>query len=210
MKIITEDFLQKMDASFKNKSKKDIYMIYIMMFGVIFAFSYLFFWDSSEETFTEKTKQINQINSYINADKSFLLLNPESKIANLDLEIKTINNELDKYKENNAYIKAKIGTISSLIYDEKVWGEYLHSISTNAKKYGVKIIDFTNEYANTDRAFGHILDINLTTTSNYKDTLKFINSLEQSELVVDVHKLAIKSNERLDTNLSISVWGITY
>ncbi|MDD2448283.1 MAG: hypothetical protein PHS42_01345 [Sulfurimonas sp.] len=210
MKIITEDFLQNMDASFKNKSKKDIYMTYIMIFGIIFTFSYLLFWDSSEAAFTEKNMQINQLSSKITADEAYLEANPENKILNLDLEINKLDSALKIHKENNAYIKAKIGTISSLIYDEKIWGEYLHSISINANKYGVKIIDFTNEYANTDRAFGHILDINLTTTSNYKDTLKFINSLEQSELVVDVHRLAIKSNESLDTNLSISVWGITY
>jgi len=210
MKIITEDFLQNMDASFKNKSKKDIYMTYIMIFGVIFTFSYLLFWDSSEAAFTEKNMQINQLSSKISADEAYLGVNPESRIFSLDLEINKLDSALKIHIENNAYIKTKIGTISSLIYDEKVWGEYLHSISTNAKKYGVKIIDFTNEYANTDRAFGHILDINLTTTSNYKDTLKFINSLEQSELVVDIHNLVIKSNERLDTNLSISVWGITY
>ncbi|EQB40647.1 hypothetical protein M947_02230 [Sulfurimonas hongkongensis] len=210
MKINIEDYLQSIDASFKNKSQKDIYMTYIMIFSVIFAFSYLLFWDSSEAAFKEKNDQINKITSKINADKAYLQINPESKIASLDHEIKRLNRDLEIYKENNAYIKSKIETISSLIYDERVWGEYLHSISTNAKKYGIKIIDFTNEYASTNKAFGHILDIDLKTTANYKNSLKFINSLEQSDLVVDIHKLGIKANKRLDTNLSISVWGITY
>lgn len=210
MNINLEDYLQSIDASFKNKSQKDIYMTYIMIFGLIFAFSYLLFWDSSEAAFKEKNNQINQINAKIDADKIYLKLNPESKIASLDLEIKKINSDLEIQKENNAYIKSKIETISSLIYDERTWGEYLHSISANAKKYGIKIIDFTNEYAKTDKAFGHILDIDLKTTAGYKNTLKFINSLEQSDLVVDIHKLEIKANERLETDLSISVWGITY
>jgi len=210
MKINIEDYLQSIDASFKNKSQKDIYMTYIMIFGLIFAFSYLLFWDNAKGTFKERNNQINQITSKINADKAYLQVNPESKIANLSLEINKLNSNLEIYKENNAYIKSKIGTISSLIYDERTWGEYLHSISTNAKKYGIKIIDFTNEYANCDKAFGHILNINLKTTAKYKNTLKFINSLEQSDLVVDIHKLNIKANKTLDTNLSISVWGITY
>ncbi|MCK9491030.1 MAG: type 4a pilus biogenesis protein PilO [Sulfurimonas sp.] len=210
MKINIEDYLQSIDASFKNKSQKDIYMTYIMVFGVIFAFSYLLFWDSSEAAFKETNKQINQITSKINADKAYLQVNPESKIASLDLEIKKLNNNLEIHKNNNAYIKSKIETISSLIYDERTWGEYLHSISTNAKKYGIKIVDFTNEYAKTDKSFGHILDIELKTTAKYTNTLRFINSLEQSELVVDIHKVKIKANERLDTDLSISVWGITY
>jgi len=210
MKNNIEDYLQSIDASFKNKSQKDIYMTYIMIFGVIFAFSYLLFWDSSEAAFNEKNKQINHISSKINADKAYLQANPESKIASLDLEIKKINSDLDIHKKNNAYIKSKIETISSLIYDERTWGEYLHSISINAKKYGIKIVDFTNEYAKTEQSFGHILDIELKTTANYKNTLRFINSLEQSDLVVDIHKLNIQANDRLDTDLFISVWGITY
>lgn len=210
MKINIEDYLQSIDASFKNKSQKDIYMTYIMIFGLIFAFSYILFWDSSEAAFEEKNNQLNELSAKINADKIYLNVNPETKIAYLDIEIKKINSDLERLKGNNAYIKSKIETISSLIYDERTWGEYLHSISTNAKKYDIKIIDFTNEYASTNNAFGHILDINLKTTANYKNTLKFINSLEQSDLVVDIHKLGIKANDRLDTALSISVWGITY
>jgi len=40
--------------------------------------------------------------------------------------------------------------------------------------------------------------------------LKFINTLEQSELVVDIHHLKIDAKENLNTDLNISVWGITY
>ncbi|WP_373036016.1 type 4a pilus biogenesis protein PilO [Sulfurimonas sp.] len=210
MKINIEDYLQQIDATFKDKSQKDIYMTYIMIFGIIFAFSYLLFWESSLIAFEEKRKQITAITSKINADKMFLQQNPETKITQLDMEIKRFEAELAQNKQNNAYIKSKIETISSLIYDERTWGEYLHSISINAKKYGIKIIDFTNKYSDNNNSFGHILDITLNTTGNYKDSLKFINSLEQSELVVDIHDLGIKSEKTLITDLNISVWGITY
>jgi Tfp pilus assembly protein PilO len=210
MKINIEDYLQRIDASFRDKSQKDIYMTYIMIFGLIFAFSYLLFWESSLIAFEEKNKQITTISSKINADKRFLQANPESKITILDREIKMSEAQLQAHKDNNAYIKSKIETISSLIYDERTWGEYLHSVSTNAKKYGIKIVDFTNEYAKNNTSFGHVLDISLKSTGNYKDTLRFINSLEQSDLVVDVHDLNISVEKTLNTELFISVWGITY
>jgi Tfp pilus assembly protein PilO len=210
MKINIEDYLQRVDAAFKDKSQKDIYMTYIMIFGVIFAFSYLLFWESSQTSFEEKNKQITAINSKINMDKMYLQHNPVTKISILDREIKNIETQLTSHKDNNAYIKSKIETISSLIYDERTWGEYLHSISTNAKKYNIKIINFTNKYADNNNSFGHILDISLKTTGSYKNTLKFVNSLEQSELVVDIHDLGIKADKILNTELFISVWGITY
>ncbi|MFT7003286.1 MAG: Tfp pilus assembly protein PilO [Sulfurimonas sp.] len=210
MKINIEDYLQQIDAAFKNKNQKDKYMTYIMIFGLIFAFSYLLFWENSLAAFEEKNKQITSISSKINLDKRFLQNNPEIKINKLDKEIKKAEAALLVQENNNAYIKTKIETISSLIYDERTWGEYLHSVSTNAKKYGIKIIDFKNEYAKNNESFGHILDITLKTTGNYKNTLKFINSLEQSELVVDIHDLSIKAEDNLNTELFISVWGITY
>jgi len=113
-------------------------------------------------------------------------------------------------KDNNAYIKNKIETISSLIYDERAWGEYLHSISKNAKTYNIKIHKFINTYALNNQSFGHILNIEVTSYGNFNNTMKFLNSLEKSDLVVDIHALNVKAQNNLDTDLKISVWGITY
>ena len=101
-------------------------------------------------------------------------------------------------------------TISSLIYDEKLWGEYLDSISKNALKHNVKIINFVNKYVDNNESFGHVLDIKLDVTAKYADTINFVNSLEESELVVDMHTFDIKAKDTLDSKLNISVWGITY
>jgi len=210
MKINIEDYLQKIDNSFKGKAQKDIYLTYVMIFAVIFAISYLLFWDTSVEKFKATNAKIRTVEKNINADNQYLKNNPETKIVKLDRDIKNAEAALASKKETNAYIKTKIEAISFLIYDERAWGEYLHSISKNAKKYNVKIIDFTNKYALHNTSFGHILDITLQTTGRYKNTLKFINSLEQSDLVVDIHDINIKSEDRLNSEFKISVWGITY
>jgi len=210
MKINIEDYLHRIDVAFKDKSQKDTYMTYIMVVAVIFAFAYLLFWDSSFEKFERTRASVNNLQVKINADKAFLQRNPESKIIQLEREINKINNKVIALKDTNAYIKSKIETISSLIYDERAWGEYLDSITKNAQKYDIKLITLTNKYAQTDSSFGHILDITIKSVANYKNTLKFINSLEQSELVVDIHNFDIKADQVLNTDLNISVWGITY
>jgi len=210
MKINIEDYLLQLDNIFKGKTQRDVYVVYVMIFAVIFAFSYLLFWDTSVKGFKTTNSKIDTVKSKITKDENFLRYNTEAKIAMLDKDIQRLNNTLNTSKENNAYIKTKIETIASLIYDERSWGEYLHSISKDAKKYHVKIIDFTNKYALHEETFGHILDVTLKTTGNYKNTLRFINSLEQSDLVVDIHDISIKAEERLNSDLNISVWGITY
>lgn len=208
--INIEDYLHAIDQAFKDKPKKDIYMYYIMIVSLVFGLSYMLFWDSSFDSFETTRKNVISLDQKINADKSFLQLNPESVIVQLDKEIKNLNLEIVASKENNSYIKSKIEAIPSLIYDERTWGEYLDSISKNAQTYSMKIKHFTNRYAAVDSSFGHILDISVKSTGNYKNTLKFINSLEQSDLVVDIHDFSIKAENSLSSDLNISVWGITY
>ncbi len=210
MKINIEDYLHKIDTAFKDKEKREIYMTYMMVVAAIFAFAYLFFWDSSFEKFERTRKDVASLQQQIAADKRFLQMNPQAKIVQLDNEIKNINAQIVEFKDTNAYIKSKIETISFLIYDERAWGEYLDSISTNAQKYNVKLLNLTNEYAKAESSFGHILDISIETEGNFKNTLKFINSLEQSNLVVDIHDFDLKAQEALNSKLQISVWGIRY
>lgn len=210
MKMNIEDYLQRIDNTFKEKTQKDIYMTYIMIFAIIFAFAYLLFWDTSIAEFEQKQQQNSALKSKIDLHKLYLSQNPESKITLLENDIKRASNEMIIHKDNNAYIKNKIETISSLIYDERTWGEYLYSISTNAQKYNVQIKNLNNHYATNNSSFGHVLDITIKTTAKYKNTIKFINSLEQSNLVVDIHGLSIKAQDTLNSDLNISVWGITY
>lgn len=208
-KLIIEDNLHKIDAFFKDKSKKDIYMIYIMIFGVIGTIAYPFY-DLSVNEFRAANEKVEAINTKINADNIYLNVNPPEKITMLSSEISKLQSQLLEVKNNNEYIKGKIETISSLIYDEIGWGAYLSSISKNASKHNVKILKFTNKHSKSNESFGHILDITLQFAASYPDTIKFINSLETSDLVVDIHNFSIKSQNQLITNLDISVWGITY
>ncbi len=204
-----EGYLHSIDVAFKKKSKKDAKLTYIMVASIIFAFAYLF-WDSSVDDFVASKNEISTIQSNINADKAYLQANPETVIANLDNQIKKIKIKLIDKKDQNAYIKSKIETISDIIYDERRWGKYIDSIASSAKKYNIKILEFNNHYVTTAESFGHMLDLNVSVTGSYKNTLKFINALEQSDLVADINGLDIKAQNKLNTDLKISVWGIIY
>ncbi len=210
MKISIEDYLHKIDLSLKNKAKKDVQLTYVMVASIIFAFSYYFFWDASENDFLDQNNQIANIQAKLNVDKAYLAANPPIKIATLQNQIKQAQAQMIDYKDKNDYIKNKIGAISSLIYDERTWGTYINSISLDAQRYHIRITEFTNEFSANKGSFGHILDLSIKLSGSYKNTLKFINALEQNDLVVDIHDLSIKAQNKLDTELKISVWGITY
>lgn len=210
IKLMIEEILQKIDLFFKEKSQKETYMVYIMVLAIFSAVAYPFY-ENSEKEFQVIKEKVTDVTAKINADKIYLKTNTEATVAALEQDIKNLEHELVAQKDLNKYIKEKIDAISSLIYNEKAWGEYLNSISIHAKNHDIKILKFVNTYSlNNEAAFGHVLDISLDVTGNYVDTIKFINALEQSELVVDVHDLDIKAEEKLNTKIDISVWGITY
>lgn len=209
-KLMIEETLQRIDNFFKEKSQKDVYMVYIMIIAILSALAYPFY-DLTAKEFNVIKDKVTQITTKIDADKIYLKVNTEATVVKLGQDIILLEGELVTQRDTNKYIKEKIETISSLIYDEVAWGKYLNSISIRAKEHNMKIINFVNTYSlNNESAFGHVLDISLDVKGSFLDTVKFINSLEQSELVVDVHDLDVKAQDALNTKIKISVWGITY
>lgn len=208
MKINIEDYLYKIDSALNQKSKRDLFVIYAMIILSIVGMSYLTLFDSSKELFDQEHAKVEKVQQKLDIDHQYLSVNTLQVVAQLDKDINDLKRQYMVYKDYNQYIKYQIEQISSLFYDEQTWGEYLDSISENAKKHDVKVLNFNNRYATNSTTFGHVLDINVRVEGPYKNTLKFINSIEQSFLVVDLHDISMKAEEDLYSDLNISVWGI--
>jgi hypothetical protein len=210
MTNFVENYLYKMDNAFAEKDEKEILMIYVMIFGGLFALSYFLFWDSAEKSFHTAHNKVIAIQKSITTDKNYLASNPESKIASIISQTESTKQQFANTQENNEYIKYSIEKISELYYDEQTWGDYINSISKDAKKEKIKLVELNNNFTDERETFGHVLDISVKATGRYKNMLKFINKLEQSFLVVDLHTFRFSTDEKLMVDLNISVWGITY
>lgn len=208
MKFQIENYLYSLDQSLSTKSDRDKMMLFIIIFASLFAFSYLFLWESSEAGFKTSHEKALRVETDLNNDKLYLTANPPEKITQIEQETAAIEKQHALYIQYNTYIKEKLEQISSLYYDEKVWGAYLDSISRYARDYKVKLNKFGNTLQTDNSSFGHVLDISISSEGPYKNTLKFINALEQSYLVVDLHTFKINADEKLKSDLNISVWGI--
>ncbi len=208
MKFHIEDYLYALDQSLGQKSDRDKMMLYVMIFASLFAISYLFFWESSEASFKTSHEKALKVEADLNFDKQYLAANPPERIIQIEQETAEIERQHGLYVQYNAYIKEQLEQISSLYYDEKVWGAYLDSVSRYARAYNVKLAKFGNTLQTDNSSFGHVLDITISSEGPYKNTLKFINALEQSFLVVDLHDFNVTASEKLKGDLNISVWGI--
>ncbi len=208
MKTHIEDYLYSLDRALGQKSERDKTVLYVLIFASLFALSYLSFWDSSEASFKMSHDKALKVQHDLDIDKQYLAANPPERIVQIERETAAIERRHALYIQYNAYIKEQIEQISSLYYDEKVWGAYLDSISQYAKNYNITLSKFGNTLQPNNSSFGHVLDISIASTGNYKNTLKFINALEQSSLVVDLHDFNLTAGEKLTGVLDISVWGI--
>ena len=208
MKFNIEDYLYSIDKALSLKSERDKMMMFVMIFASLSAFSYLLLWESSEASFKVSHEKAIKMESDLSSDKNYLEANPVEKIAQIEQETVAIQMDEQHYIQYNAYIKDKIEQISSLYYDEKTWGAYLDSVSKYARAYNVKLLNFGNTLTTDNSSFGHVLDIHITAEGPYKNTLKFINALEQSYLVVDLHDIDMVADKKLTSDLNISVWGI--
>lgn len=208
MTLNIENYLYSLDHTLSLKSERDKMMLYGMIFAGLFAFSYLLFWDSSEADFKTSHEKAIAMESDLNNDKQYLEANPPERIIQIEQETKVIELEYQHYIQYNAYIKDRLEQISSLYYDEVIWGAYLDSISKYARAYNVKFTQFGNTLTTDNSSFGHVLDISISSDAPFKNTLKFINALEQSTLVVDLHDMNMTADTKLKSELNISVWGI--
>lgn len=210
LKFNIEDHLYKIDQAFAQKDEKEVYMIYILIAGGLIFLSYYLLWDSSKAAYDQALRTSQSLEQKIRSDEIYLQTHPETMIMQIENQTKALEAQFVQYQDSNAYIKYQIEQISSLYYDEKAWGEYLDLVATNAKKHHIKIEEFSNSFAKDKDEFGHVLDINVKSYGKFHDLLKYINSLEQSFLVVDIHDLSLTAEDKLRADLQISVWGITY
>lgn len=210
MSAMLEKYLYDIDQSFAQKSEKDVKMIYAMVFIVLVMFSYLVFWESSEKGYNDIKAASLKVQDKIAKDKQYLLMHPASEIVRLDQQITDLNNKLVVLKDENVYIKAEIEKIPELFYDQETWGAFIDSVAENAKKHKVKLNFFANRLATDKTTFGHVLNLEIQAVAPYKNMVKFINAIEKSKLVVDLHDLDLVATEKLNLDLKLSVWGITY
>jgi len=210
MSAVIEKYLYDIDQSFAQKSDKDVKMIYAMVFIVLVMFSYLVFWESAEKGYTDIKAASLKVQDKIAADKRYLLTHPESQIVKLNSEINDLNNRLTTLKAENVYIKSEIEKIPELFYDQETWGAFIDSIAENARKHKVKLNFFANRLASDKTKFGHVLNLEIQAEAPYKNMIRFINSIEKSKLVVDLHDMDLEATDKLKLDLKLSVWGITY
>ncbi len=207
--------LEKIDDFLSDKKPSEQKIIFFSIFIVFFVISYQYLFPYTKKMVKKSESQKRDMLSKINEDKNFIASitvngDKEFIIKSLQAEIAKLKKKFVNIKHQNEYLDFQIHTLSNLLYNEKNWAKFLDSIASKAKKHNIDINFIRNEFVKNSKNFGHVLEIEIDCNGEFRNIIGFINSIEQSELVVDIYGMELTGKADIETNIKVSVWGINY
>ena len=217
MKFV-EDKLEALDVYFAPKKESEKWMLILGVAGIIAYLGYSLLLPYTEELYNKSEKSKKRIqksiannNTYLNSitvsgDREYYVKKYDNDIVAKKKNIVNVNNKIK-------FINSNLEKLSDMLFNQKSWSRFLNTITQKAEIHNVNLEYITNKYADNNGSFGHVLEIGLGATGNYRSIVKFMNELEQNVLVTDIFetKLTLDNNSSdIKADINISVWGINH
>lgn len=211
--------LDQLDQWFASKgnSANNYFYIALLFVGVVAYFilsqqadPYL---EKSETNLSTATTKLEgaqrEYNEFFGGDPEAFVNNKRNILNGAKTNLKNINDE-------RGYLDGKLKEISKLTYNEKNWATFMDSLSTIAENNNIKIyaIHSDRREPSIKQIFQPeaLLDIDVKFEGAFSNVLRYINLIEQSEMIVDVNKMDINAtkNGKIGGSIGISIWGVNY
>jgi DNA repair exonuclease SbcCD ATPase subunit len=205
--------IERLDSFLTSKKPSEALLISLVVAAVAGYTTFLAISDPAEKfskdyatKHTAKNAQLTTANADIERYKSL--------IPNLQKEITASKATLERTQYTNGYVDTKLKELSYLLFNDKSWASFMDRITFLAKKHNITVIKISNNFLDEKKQarekVEQVLTVNVGFSSEFKNLIKFINEIEESQLVVDVNKIDLLSTRKIDGNISISVWGMLY
>jgi len=206
----------KIDNYLKDKKSSELSLVFLMVFVAIGFVIYSSVFPITEKIL-KKTKnshksiktKLSQERAYLNSvtrngDKNFI-------VKKMTAEVNREKKLLEDTKYANAYVDTKLKELSYLLFNDKNWAKFIDSIAFIGQKYGVELALIDNKFFEPNlQEIKQVLTVKVNFNGEFKNILKFINEIEESDLVVDINNLELKSSDTITGTLDIAVWGMKY
>ncbi len=202
----------QIDDYFASKSPSEVSLILMGCSLVIGYFVYSFVFSYTDEELISTENKIKSIKQKINQDNNYLLANSQAKLASLRKDVERKNIEFENISYKMSYVDNKLHELSYLLFDDRSWAGFVDNISALAKKYQVDIKSIGNIFFEpTFQKITHVVEVNIHSEAEFKNTVKFLNAIEESQLVIDVSDINMtSSNNVISSRFKIAVWGMKY
>ena len=207
--------LKPIDDFFASRKRSEKYLIYLSIFLGIFLSSYQYLLPYTEKLRKQAKREKEAIQSKIDIDRAYIrgiTVNGDELfyIKTYSKQVKALQENLLFLRNKKNYLDEKIRELSYLLYNKQKWAEFLNSLTELADKHNIEINYILNNFLDVTKTFGHVLEVEISCQGNFKNTIAYINDIEQSDLVVDVYAMKMSNNRPITTLLKVSVWGIKY
>jgi Ni,Fe-hydrogenase I large subunit len=214
--VTSDKFFEKIDTALKDKKSSELSIIYAGIFIIIATIVYLYVFPVSEQMLKQTKNQLQAMKTKIAKEKSYIRSKTVAGdkffyVKKVKAKIKQTKEKLSSMIFANGYIDTKLRELSYLLYNDVNWANFIDDITKNAKKYRVNINFIKNRFNELNyKKVEQALDVEVDANGNFNNLIKFINSIEESNLVVDVHELTMDIKKTIHVNFKIAVWGIKY
>ena len=211
--------LDQLDQWFASKgnSANNYFYIALLFVGVVAYFILSGYADPYlEESETNLSTATTKLEGAQREYNEFFGGDPEAFVNNKRNILNGARTNLNNIIEERGYLDDKLNEISKLTYNEKNWAKFMDSLSTIAENNNIKIyaIHSDRREPSIKQIFQPeaLLDIDVKFEGAFSNVLRYINLIEQSEMIVDVNKMDINAtkNGKIGGSIGISIWGVNY
>jgi hypothetical protein len=211
--------LDQLDQWFASKgnSANNYFYIALLFVGVVAYFILSNYADPYlEESETNLSTATTKLEGAQREYNEFFGGDPDAFVNNKRNILNGARTNLNNIIEERKYLDGKLKEISKLTYNEKNWAKFMDSLSTIAENNNIKIyaIHSDRREPSIKQIFQPeaLLDIDVKFEGAFSNVLRYINLIEQSEMIVDVNKMDINAtkNGKIGGSIGISIWGVNY
>ncbi|VYS96112.1 type 4a pilus biogenesis protein PilO [Campylobacter ureolyticus] len=179
-----ENYLDKIDNALLSKQQNEVQMINLGLAVVVLLFGYLLAFGPAQDYFDAKQSTLKQE-----------------------------DDNLKFVQAQNNYFDNKLRELSYITYNEKNWAKFLDFLTSAARENNIKVFSLESKNLKVvEKEVQPMLDVSVSMEGGFHNVLKYINSVEESEMVVDLNGMDIHSTSPnlIGGNIKISVWGMKY
>lgn len=211
-----DTLFDKIDGFFQGKKGSEISLIFLMLFLFVGFLSYSYIFPITDIMLKQTMKNSQDMERKLLDTKSYLA--SVSRDSDNSFLIKKVKNDIDNTKVvlekttfTNAYVDEKLKELSYLLFNDENWARFLNSVTQLAQKYAVNIKVIENKINEPSiQKIEQILNLKVEFNGSFVNSMKFINAIEESELVVDIYELSFKGVKNIEGQVNIAVWGMKY
>jgi len=213
-----KDLLEKVDAYFEGKSMGERLILIALPAILVGYLAWVMLTPPAEAARNKSIAQKQNVEKKLAEHRNYLrqiTVNGDRnyKVKELDKKIALTNKRAASYRNKIKVLQKSLKKLANMLFNKKSWSLFLDSITSRAHENNVILNTVTNQYADTNGTFGHVLEMGIKCHGTFDGIVRFMNKLEQNTLVTDIYKSELYTEENstlVDANISISVWGVNH